>query len=154
MQVIEFIAANAPWSWIIAGLVLLGLELVLPGGFLLWMGISGIITGLIVLVQPLGWPVQWLIFGVLSLVSIALWVGWSRNRKAVSDRPYLNRRADQFTGHEAVLEQPIVQGFGRVVLGDTVWRVSGPDLPAGQRVRIVGSDGNVLRVEAAPASIR
>lgn len=150
MQVVEFIAANAPWSWIIAGLVLLGLELVLPGGFLLWMGISGIITGLIVLVQPLGWPVQWLIFGVLSLVSIALWVGWSRNRKATSDRPYLNRRAEQFTGYEAVLEQPIVQGFGRVVLGDTVWRVAGPDLPAGQRVRIVGSDGNVLRVEAVP----
>jgi len=35
-----------------------------------------------------------------------------------------------------------------VVLGDTVWRVSGPELPVGQRVRIVGSDGAVLKVEA------
>jgi inner membrane protein len=149
MQIVDFIVANTPWSWVVAGLVLLALELVLPGGFLLWMGISAIITGLVVLVQPLGWPVQWLIFGVLSLVTIALWVTFSRRRRQAGDRPLLNRRAEQLVGQEAVLEQPIAQGYGRLVLGDTVWRVSGADLPAGQRVRIVGSDGNVLRVEAA-----
>ena len=149
MQVIEFITANGPWAWIVAGLVLLALELVVPGGFLLWMGISGIVTGLVVLFWAIGWPLQWLIFGVLSLVSIALWVRWTRSRPSATDRPYLNRRAEQFVGQEAVLEQPIQQGFGRVVLGDTVWRVSGPDLPAGQRVRIVGSAGAVLQVEAA-----
>lgn len=149
MQVIDFITANGPWAWIVAGLVLLALELVVPGGFLLWMGISGIVTGLVVLFWAIGWPLQWLIFGVLSLVSIALWVRWTRSRPSATDRPYLNRRAEQFVGQEAVLEQPIQQGFGRVVLGDTVWRVSGPDLPAGQRVRIVGSAGAVLQVEAA-----
>ena len=148
MQVIDFVTANGPWAWIVAGLVLLALELVVPGGFLLWMGISGIITGLVVLFQPIGWPLQWLLFGVLSLVSIALWVRWTRSRPSATDRPYLNRRAEQFVGQEAVLEQPIQQGFGRVVLGDTVWRVSGPDLPAGQRVLIVGSVGAVLQVEA------
>ncbi|KRA55404.1 NfeD family protein [Devosia sp. Root635] len=149
MQVIDFIAGNGPWAWIVAGLVLLGLELAVPGGFLLWMGISGIVTGLIVLFQPIGWPLQWLIFGVLSLVTIAIWVRWTRSRPAATDRPYLNRRADQFIGQEAVLEQAIQQGFGRIVLGDTVWRVSGVDMPAGQRVRIVGNSGAVLKVEAA-----
>lgn len=148
MQVIDFISANGPWAWIIAGLVLLALELVVPGGFLLWMGISGIVTGLVALFWAIGWPLQWLIFGLLSLVSIALWVRWTRSRPTPTDRPYLNRRADQFVGLEAVLEQPIQQGFGRVVLGDTVWRVSGADLPVGQRVRIVGHDGAVLKVEA------
>ena len=148
MQVIDFIAGNGPWSWLVAGLVLLALELVVPGGFLLWMGIAGIITGLVTLVWAVGWPAQWLIFGLFSLISIALWVRFTRNRSNQSDRPYLNRRADQFIGHEAVLEQPIVQGFGRVVLGDTVWRVSGADMAVGSRVRIVGSEGNVLKVEA------
>lgn len=147
MQIIDFVAANAHWSWIVAGLILLGLELLLPGGFLLWMGISGIITGLVTMFEPIGWPLQWLIFGVLSLVTIALWVRWTRSRPTPTDRPYLNRRADQMIGQEAVLEQPIAQGFGRVVLGDTVWRVSGPDLPLGHKVRIVGSTGAVLRVE-------
>ncbi|WP_244522999.1 NfeD family protein [Devosia sp. YR412] len=145
---IDFIAGNGPWAWLIAGLVLLALELVVPGGFLLWMGIAGIVTGVAALVWPIGWPAEWLIFGVLSLVSIALWVRWTRSRPAVTDRPYLNRRADQFIGQEAVLEQAIAQGFGRVVLGDTVWRVAGADLPVGQRVRIVGNEGAVLMVEA------
>jgi len=147
MQLVEFIAANTPWSWIIAGLVLLALELVVPGGILLWMGISGIVTGLMIIFQPVGWPLQWLIFGVLSLVSITVWLRYNRSRPTPTDRPYLNRRTDQLIGQEAVLEQPIVQGFGRVALGDTVWRVSGPDLPLGSRVRITGSSGAVLVVE-------
>ncbi len=149
MQIIAFLAENAPWSWIIAGLVLLALELVVPGGFLLWMGIAGILTGLLVLFQPLAWPIQWLIFGVLSLVSILIWVRLTRNRAAQTDRPLLNQRAEHFIGHEAVLDQPIVGGFGRLALGDTIWRIAGPDLPRGQKVRIVGAEGNVLRVEAA-----
>lgn len=150
MQIIEFIVSNAPWAWIVAGLILLALETVVPGGgVLVWMGISGIITGLMVLFQDISWPLQWLSFGVLSLLSVTVWLRWSRTREKQSDRPYLNRRADQLVGQEAVLEQAVVQGFGRVVLGDTVWRVSGPDMPAGQRVRVVGHDGAVLRVEAA-----
>ena len=112
------------------------------------MGIAGILTGLLVLVQPLDWPVQWLIFGVLSMVSILIWVRLTRNRNAQTDRPLLNQRAEQFIGHEAVLDQPIVGGFGRLALADTTWRIAGPDLPAGQRVRIVGAEGAVLRVEA------
>ncbi len=148
MQVLSFLADNAPWSWIVAGLILLALEMVVPGGFLLWMGIAGLVTGLITLVQPIDWPWQWLIFGVLSLVSIVVWLRWVRHRPVATDRPYLNRRAGQFVGQEVVLEQGISQGFGRVALGDTVWRVSGPDLPPGQRVRIVGSEGAVLKVEA------
>ena len=148
MQIVDFLSQNAPWSWIIAGLVLLALELVLPGGFLLWMGIAGILTGIIVLFQPLDWPVQWLIFGALSLVSILVWVRLTRHRGAQTDRPLLNRRAEQWIGQEAVLERPIEGGFGRLALGDTIWRIAGPDLPAGQKVRIIGAEGAVLRVEA------
>jgi len=147
MEIVNFLIENGPWSWIVGGLVLLALELVLPGGFLLWMGIAGILTGLITLFQPLAWPVQWLIFGVLSLVSILIWIRLMRHRTTQSDRPMLNRRTQRLVGREAVLDQPISEGFGRLTLDDTKWRVSGPDLPAGQRVRITGADGAVLRVE-------
>jgi len=150
MQIIDLMVANGHWSWIVAGLILLGLELVVPGGFLLWMGISGIATGLLSMVQPMPWPLQWLIFGALSLATIFAWVRWNRNAPTPTDRPYLNRRADHLIGQEAVLEQAIAQGYGRVVLGDTVWRVSGPELPVGQKVRIVGSEGAVLKVEEIP----
>lgn len=148
MDIIAFLSANVPWSWIVAGLVLLALELVVPGGFLVWMGIAGILTGLITLVQPLSWPLQWLIFGALSLVSILVWMSISKRRRA-DEGPQLNQRTQRFIGHEAVLDSPIVDGFGRLALGDTIWRIAGPDLPIGQRVRIVGAEGAVLRVEAA-----
>ena len=147
MEIVNFLVVNGPWSWIVAGLVLLALELVLPGGFLLWMGIAGILTGIITLYQPLAWPLQWLIFGVLSLVSIYAWVRLTKGRSTQSDRPLLNRRTAHFVGREVVLDQPIVDGFGRLTMGDTKWRVSGPDLPAGQRVRIIGAEGAVLQVE-------
>ena len=149
MMIIEFLAANAPWGWIIAGLILLGLELVVPGGgFLVWLGIAGIVTGLVVFIQPMAWPFQWLLFAILGLASVFAWLRWTRSRKATDDQPFLNRRAERYVGHEAVLDQPIAGGFGRLALGDTVWRIAGPDLPAGERVRIVGAEGAVLRVEA------
>lgn len=149
MDILDFIAAYGPWAWIVAGLVLLALELVVPGGFFVWLGIAGVLTGLAALFQPIPWPLQWGLFGVLSVVASLVWLKYHKRRPQRSDRPYLNRRAERHVGHVAVLEEPVEDGFGRMVLGDTVWRVAGPDLPAGARVRIVGAEGAVLRIEPA-----
>lgn len=149
MDLINQIAGYGAWAWVVGGLVLLALELIVPGGILLWLGIAGIATGAIGLFYPMSWPLQFLVFGVLALLAILAWMRFTRGRGDKTDRPYLNRRADRFIGHEAVLDEPIREGFGRVALGDTLWRVSGPDLPAGRRVRIVGSEGAVLKVEEA-----
>jgi len=135
------------WSWLIIGLVLLGLELLLPGGVLVWLGIAAILTALVRFVFPLDWPHQIGVFGLLGLISILFWLRLVRGRSDASDRPLLNRRAARHVGQEIVLDEPIADGFGRVPIGDTVWRVSGPDLPAGRRVRIIGYDGAVLKVE-------
>lgn len=149
MELLNLIGAYGGWSWLVAGFVLLGLELVVPGGILVWMGISAIVTGLLAFLLPgLDWPVEMLIFGVLALVSIVAWLRFRPNGEP-TDRPFLNRRADRFIGQEVVLNEPIRDGAGRVSLGDTVWRVQGPDLAAGAKVRIVGADGALLRVEAA-----
>jgi membrane protein implicated in regulation of membrane protease activity len=42
-------------------------------------------------------------------------------------------------GKLATLAEPIKNGRGRIKLGDTLWRVSGPDLPAGTQVRVVSA---------------
>ena len=47
-----------------------------------------------------------------------------------------------------MIEEPIVNGYGRLRLGDSSWRIAGPDLAVGQRVRVVGADGALLKVEA------
>ena len=47
------------------------------------------------------------------------------------------------------LEKPIVDGSGTVRIDDTIWRVAGPDAPAGSRVKVVSADGASLTVAAA-----
>src|SRR5690606_31954884 len=149
MVLLDLFVQYGPWAWFVVGLVLLALELVLPGGWFLWLGAGGIVTGLLAFIPGVTWPLQVTIFGVLALAIVVGWRLYSRDRKSTSDRPLLNRRAETFIGHEAILEEPISNGYGRMKLGDTVWRIAGPDLAAGSRVRVVGADVAVLRVEAA-----
>jgi len=47
------------------------------------------------------------------------------------------------------LDAPIVNGIGKLNIGDTTWKVVGEDLPAQARVRVTGVDGTVLTVEPA-----
>lgn len=148
MQVLEFIAQNGAWSWVVAGLVLLALELVAPGGVLIWLGAAALVTGGMALLVNVYWPLQFVVFGVLALAAIWLWLR-TRKQEEPTDRPFLNRRAERIIGHEAVLDEPIRDGEGRVAIGDTTWRVTGPDLAAGSRIRVVDADGPVLKVEAA-----
>jgi membrane protein implicated in regulation of membrane protease activity len=61
----------------------------------------------------------------------------------------LNQRAKALIGRVAALDQPIVDGDGRVRFDDAIWAAKGPDLPAGTKVRVTGVDGKVLFVEAA-----
>ena len=36
-----------PWAWIIAGAILLALELAVPGAFMMWLGIAAVLVGAI-----------------------------------------------------------------------------------------------------------
>lgn len=138
------------WNWVVLGLVLLVLEIFAPGVFLLWIGIAALVTGALSL--QLGalafwtWQLQVAIFLVLALASAFIGSRMVRNRQK-SDEPLLNQRAAQLIGRSAILTDPIREGFGRVRIDDSTWRVAGPDLPAGTRVRIVSARGNDLVVE-------
>jgi hypothetical protein len=81
---------------------------------------------------------------------VPLWRRIALSGKAVSQSNlFLNRRADALVGRVFTLERPIIDGSGTVKIDDTVWRVAGPDTPAGSRVRIVRADGASLTVAAA-----
>jgi inner membrane protein len=141
------------WNWMALGLVLLALEIVVPGIFLLWIGIAAIIVGTLALMITDGgywtWETQILLFLVLSLVSAYIGKRVMANGNDVSDQPLLNKLGEQLVGRTATLAEPIAEGRGRIRLGDTQWRVTGPDLPAGARVKVVSSNGTELGVELA-----
>jgi membrane protein implicated in regulation of membrane protease activity len=140
------------WNWMVLGFVLLAAEILLPGVFLLWIGIAAILTGALSLQlwdwSFWTWQVQVLVFLALSLVSAFAGKRIMSATDTPSDEPLLNRRGEQMIGRTAILAEPISEGVGRVHLGDTVWRVTGPDLPAGAKVKIVAARGSDLIVDA------
>ncbi|MFO1147058.1 MAG: NfeD family protein [Alsobacter sp.] len=147
---LDMLFAWGPWAWIVAGVILTGLELVAPGAFLIWLGVAALLTGLLLFVLPLGWEMTLLLFAMLAVASVFVgrWATRDKTRSAAGE-PLLNRRGDALVGRVVVLDGPIEQGRGRVRIDDTVWRVEGPDLPAGARVRVDGVDGALLRVAEA-----
>lgn len=143
-----FEALGAAWSWVIGGLVLATAEILVPGIFLIWLGLAALATGLVTAAFPLPWQGQTLLFAALAVILAGVATALQR-RRAARQGSGLNRADRGLIGREAVLEAPIVEGTGRVRFDDTLWRVTGPDLPAGRRVRVIGISGTVLRVEAA-----
>lgn len=137
------------WHWFVAGLALLIVEMFLPTGFvLMWMGVSAIIVGAIAWAVPTSWPVECVLFGVLSIVCFfayrKLWP-----QKAVVEQPSLNRRGHSYVGRTFTLSDPVVNSIGTLRVDDSQWRITGPDMPAGSQVRVVQADGATLRVERA-----
>lgn len=141
--------AVAYWHWWVLGIVLLIMEVFAPGAFMLWLGISaGVVGGLVLAVPAVPLKIQLLVFAALSLVSI---VGWrlyvKKNPPPPTDEPTLNRRGTQYIGRVFTLDEPIVNGVGKLVVDDTTWKVAGPDTGAGARVRVAKVDNTVLQVE-------
>lgn len=140
-----------PWSWWIVGLLLLAAELAAPGVFLIWIGVAALVVGAVsLLVWDLpvwSWQLQLLVFAVLSVVITLAGRRYFGRADAESDQPLLNRRGESLVGRTAVLAEPISNGRGRIRLDDTWWSVSGPDLPAGMKVRVAEWTGSELIVE-------
>ncbi len=142
------------WHWWIAGVVLVIVEVFAPGAIFMWLGISaGIVGAMLLAVPDISWQVQFLVFAVLSVGSIAGWRVYHKRNPTESDQPSLNRRGEQYVGRTFTLEDGITNGTGVVRVDDSRWKIEGEDLPAGTKVRVTGVEGTVLKVEreAAPA---
>lgn len=138
------------WGWLVAGGVLMILELAVPGTFLMWFGLAAAATGLISLAFDLSWQVQTIIFAALSVVAVMGGRDLMRRFGTVEDAgQFLNRRADAMIGRTFTLNEPIVDGVGRVRIDDSVWRVLGPDAPVGTRVTVSKVTGSELIVDRA-----
>jgi inner membrane protein len=146
---VDFFAELGVWDWFIVGVLLLILDQMAPGVFMLWLGLAAILVGAISLFVDWNWQAQLLGFAVFSAAAIPLWRRLARRGAKQTDQPFLNRRADALIGRVFTLDRPIVGGAGRIGVYDTVWRVTGADMPAGARVRVTRVDGTMLHVERA-----
>jgi len=145
---LDWLPPIGPWHWLILGLVLAALELVTPAFLFLPMGIGAAATGLMLALFPeIPWSGQLAVFAAVTVASVLAGRGYLRRHQIASDEPTLNRRGHQYVGRVFTLDAPIVNGVGKIRVDDSTWKVVGPDVPAGVRVRVSGVDGTVLLVE-------
>lgn len=136
------------WHWLILAALLIILEVFAPGAFLLWIGVAAGVVGAALYVAPdMAWEYQLLLFSVAAVGSILLWRSYGSRHPVRSDEPTLNRRGAQYIGRVFTLDTPIVDGIGKIRVDDSTWKIAGTDCPIGTKVKVVGIENTVLRVE-------
>lgn len=140
----------SPWGWLSIAAVAALLEILTPGAYMIWLAAAALATGLTVAVVPLTADGQLAAFAIWIVVALLASRPLKGRRLLTGDRPGLNRLSDRVAGEIATVTQAIVDGRGRVRLGDSEWPATGPDTAVGTRMRVEGADGAVLRVSPLP----
>ena len=140
------------YLWWILALLLIAGEVLMPGYFMLWIGLAAAAMGVVLwLVPSLALLAQAVLFAALAFAACVIYARLLRpkleRREPGSER--LNRRGEQMIGQRYQLIEPIINGRGKACVGDGQWLVSGPDMPVGSTVEVVAVEGTTLKVRAA-----
>jgi len=151
MDMIALLEQAVFWHWWVLALVLIILEITVFGAFfLLWPGVAAAVVGVVLLVMPdMDWPMQFVIWAILSLASVVVWRVYRKNNPAAkSDEPHLNRRGAQYVGRSFTLEEPVINGQGKIRVDDSMWKIeSQEDFEIGTKVKVTSVEGTTLQVE-------
>ena len=142
------------WAWIIGGMILAGLEIIVPGIFLLWIGLGALAVGLVLSIVP-GLPLPWqaLIFAVSMLSSLGLGFWIQRRSRATGEDRFLNREMAAMIGQEYLAITPFVAGRGRIKVRDSSFAaVSDEEIAEGDLVTVIGLSDDRPRVVKVPRS--
>jgi inner membrane protein len=145
-MIIDAIAKYGPWLWFAGAVALLTMETIVPGVHFMWFGVAAAIVGVLALLLPITWTWQMILFALIAVATV-FWVRRYADPKLVkTDEPALNIRGSQYIGRTVVVEEAIVNGRGKVRVGDTTWGAEGEDAPKGAKVEVTGVNGTVLVV--------
>src|SRR3954449_3605831 len=114
----EMFVSLGTWNWLICGLVLMALELLAPGVFLIWLGLAALLVGLLSFGTDPSWQTQILLFAMFAAAAVPLWRRVARSSKAASQSHPLNKRAEALVGRVFTLEKPIIDGAGTIRIDD------------------------------------
>lgn len=142
------------WHWAVLGIVLILSELALPAFVLIWFGLGALILALLVAVLPdMGLTAQLAIWTVLSVAMVFIWMrvfrpGMHKTRIGMSDANVLGEIG--LLIHDVA---PFAKGsvrFQKPVLGDETWDcIADEAIGSGERVRVVGIEGSLIKVRRA-----
>lgn len=137
----------------VLGLGLALVELALPSFFVIWFSLGALFTGVVLLALPtIGFPAQILIWTLASVAMAVLWFKYFRNVSRTRAG-----QADEALGEIGVLVRAIepldvssLRGevrFQKPVMGADAWPcIADESIAAGERVKVVAVDGQLLKV--------
>lgn len=146
------------WHWLVMGLLLIGLELVIPSFTIVWFGLGAFLVGIIVAIIPtFPLPAQILTW---TIVSAALTAAWFRFFKPRS-RTFAGSSRDAVIGESGlVIKAAAPYNKGRVkfqlpLLGADEWPCMADEpLQVGDRIRVVAVEGHLLKVEKTDKGVK
>jgi membrane protein implicated in regulation of membrane protease activity len=140
------------WYWIIAGICLVGLELIVPSFTIIWFGLGALVVGMLKLLWP-GFSVAGQVF-LWSVASICFTVTWFRFLKPKSDRTHSGTSKEAIVGESGIVIRGTEDSYGRgtvrfriSILGADEWSCYAEEvLKVGDSVRVVDIEGQILKV--------
>ena len=142
------------WHWMVLGLGLGLVELVVASFFIIWFGLGALLVGVAMLVAPgMVFSTQILLWTAASVAMTALWFRVLR-KDAGKTR---SGQANEALGEIGVLVRAVeplgvnsARGevrFQKPVMGSDVWPCLAEEaIAAGERVRVLAVDGQILKV--------
>ncbi|MBM9545715.1 NfeD family protein [Leptospira sp. 201903074] len=146
----DFIFANSPYVWIFLGITLLFSEFLLPGTFVMFLGIGAIFTGILTRLVAIEFYTQVVVWVVSSLVSIV--VGGTAVKRFFKSEssvdPFIQ---DDFLNQIVPVETDILvqRHGGKIKFQGTLWDAVSTDskIPKGNFVRILSRENLTFTVE-------
>ena len=142
------------WHWMVLGLALGLLELAVPSFFIIWFGLGALLVGVAMLVAPgIAFSGQIMLWTAASIAMTVLWFKVFRRE----DGKTRSGQADEALGEIGVLVRAVeplgvssARGevrFQKPVMGSDVWPCLADEaIAAGERVRVLAVDGQILKV--------
>ncbi len=146
---IEFLQNIEFWHWWMAATLLLILEIFAPGVVFVWIGISAALIGALLFAMPdMPWELQFSIWGIFAVLSAVIGRNYIHKNPIKTDQPALNQRGEQYVGRVFTLGNPIHNGVGTIKVDDSTWKIEAEeDFKKGTKIKVIGLDGVVLKVE-------
>jgi len=136
------------WYWWVLAVILLGVEILAPGFFFLWLALSGLaVGGVLLLIPSTSIEIQLVLFAVLSILSVLVWRRYGIQHQTETDHPLLNKRGAQYIGRTFSLIEPIENGRGKIKVDDSIWTVQGDDCPIESKVEVIAVNGTLFTVK-------
>lgn len=147
---LDVLPLEAHWIWMILAAILGTAEILLPGFFLIWIGLAALLTGVITLLTGIGEPAQFAVFATLAIAAVYAGRRWFALNPIETSDPLLNDRTARLIGEIVTVVEAIDSGTGRVRVADGVWTAIGADAAVGTRLRVTGAANGRLTVEPLP----